>query len=62
MGGEWKKVRQLLTRDERSASKYKNPDGDPRGLWRLGPIFAAEERHDGLMYASPKRGVAATEV
>src|SRR5690606_18912579 len=28
-----------------------NPDNDKRGPWRLGPIFAAEERHDGLMYS-----------
>ena len=50
MGNDWKRVRRLLPRDERSASKYSNPDDDPRGPWRLGPIFAAEERHDGLMY------------
>jgi adenine-specific DNA-methyltransferase len=48
--GDWKKIRNLLPRDEEGASKYKNPDNDPRGPWRLGPIFAAEERHDGLMY------------
>lgn len=47
---EWKKVRGLLPRSEKSAKKYKNEDNDPRGPWRLGPIFAAEERHDGLMY------------
>jgi len=50
LGMDWKKVRNLLPRDEGGASKYKNPDNDPRGPWRLGPIFAAEERHDGLMY------------
>jgi len=50
MGADWKHVRRLLPRDEKSASKYSNPDNDPRGPWRLGPIFAAEERHDGLMY------------
>lgn len=50
MGQDWKKVRNLLPRDEKSASKYKNPDNDPRGPWRLGPIFANGERHDGLMY------------
>ena len=47
---KWKKVRGLLPRSEKSASQYKNPDNDPRGPWRLGPIFAAEERHEGLMY------------
>lgn len=50
MGQDWKNRRNLLPRDEKSASKYKNPDNDPRGPWRLGPIFAAEERHEGLMY------------
>jgi adenine-specific DNA-methyltransferase len=50
LGQDWKNVRNLLPRDEKSASKYTNPDNDTRGPWRLGPIFAAEERHDGLMY------------
>ena len=50
LGLDWKKVRNLLPRDAKSASKYTNPDNDPRGAWRLGPIFAAEERHEGLMY------------
>jgi adenine-specific DNA-methyltransferase len=50
LGEEWKHVRNLLPRTEKSASKYSNPDGDRRGPWRLGPIFAAEERHEGLMY------------
>jgi len=49
-GIDWKHSRNLLERDEKSSSKYTNPDNDPRGPWRLGPIFAAEERHDGLMY------------
>ena len=50
MGLDWKRQRNLLPRDEKSASKYKNPDNDPRGPWRAGPIFAAGERHEGLMY------------
>lgn len=50
MGQDWKKVRNLLPRGAESAAKYKNPDNDPRGPWRLGPIFAAGERHEGLMY------------
>ena len=49
-GNNWKHVRNLLPRDEKSASKYKNKDNDPRGSWRLGPIFANGERHEGLMY------------
>src|SRR5690606_19620834 len=51
MGLDWKRVRNLLPRDEKAASKYTNPDNDVRGPWRLGPIFAAEERHEGLMYS-----------
>ncbi len=50
MGQDWKKVRNLLPRGVESAAKYKNADNDPRGPWRLGPIFAAGERHEGLMY------------
>jgi adenine-specific DNA-methyltransferase len=50
MGLDWKKVRNLLERDEKSSAKYTNPDNDIRGMWRAGPIFAAEERHEGLMY------------
>ena len=50
MGQDWKKVRNLLPRNEESSSKYRNLDNDPRGPWRLGPIFANGERHEGLMY------------
>jgi adenine-specific DNA-methyltransferase len=50
LGADWKHIRNLLPRDEKSASKYTNPDNDVHGPWRLGPIFAAEERHEGLMY------------
>lgn len=49
-GDAWKYVRNLLPRNESSTEKYKNPDNDPRGPWRLGPIFASGERHEGLMY------------
>jgi adenine-specific DNA-methyltransferase len=51
LGLDWKNIRNLLPRDENSSSKYRNPDNDPRGPWRLGPIFAPEERHEGLMYS-----------
>ncbi|WP_170443284.1 DNA methyltransferase [Ruegeria arenilitoris] len=50
LGKDFKDHRNLLPRDEKSLSKYSNDDEDPRGPWRLGPIFAPEERHDGLMY------------
>lgn len=46
---KWRSVRNLLPRDAKSASKYSNPDNDPRGDWRNGPIFASDERHEGLM-------------
>ena len=49
-GQDWKNVRNLLSRNEESTSKYRNPDNDPRGPWRAGPIFASGERHEGLMY------------
>ena len=49
-GENWKYIRNLLPRDEKSLSSYKNPDNDPKGAWRLGPIFASGERHAGLMY------------
>jgi adenine-specific DNA-methyltransferase len=51
LGSDWRRVRRLLPRDQKSAGKYSNPDHDPRGPWRLGPIFAAGERHEGLMYS-----------
>ena len=50
MGYDWKNIRNLLPRDEKSTEKYQNPDNDIRGPWRLGPIFASGERHEGLMY------------
>ncbi|GAX62373.1 hypothetical protein SCALIN_C31_0007 [Candidatus Scalindua japonica] len=50
LGLDWRHKRNLLERDAKSSKNYKNPDNDPKGSWRLGPIFAAEERHAGLMY------------
>lgn len=50
-GTDWRYVRNLQPRDDASRSKYQNPDNDPRGLWRNGPIFASEERHEGLHYS-----------
>ena len=50
LGENWKNVRNLLDRNDKSKSSYKNPDNDPKGPWRLGPIFASGERHEGLMY------------
>ena len=45
-GDDWKNIRNLLERDAKSLSNYKNPDNDPKGPWRLGPIFASGERHE----------------
>jgi adenine-specific DNA-methyltransferase len=65
LGLDWKTKRGLLPREGKSLDKYTNTDNDPRGPWRLGPIFASEERHAGLMYqittpsgrkVSPPRG------
>ena len=65
LGLDWKTKRGLLPREGKSLEKYTNTDNDPRGPWRLGPIFASEERHAGLMYqittpsgrkVSPPRG------
>ena len=50
-GDQWKNIRHLLPRSSESERKYKNPDNDPRGPWRAGPIFASGERHEGLMYS-----------
>ena len=50
MGEDWKRIRGLLPRTGKSAEKYTNPNDDPRGPWRLGPIFAPEVRHADLMY------------
>jgi adenine-specific DNA-methyltransferase len=47
---EWRLFRHLLPREGSARDKYKNPDLDPRGPWRNGPIFSPEERHTGLMY------------
>ena len=49
-GEQWKHIRNLLPRTSESEKKYKNPDNDPRGPWRSGPVFASGERHEGLMY------------
>ncbi|MDP1534528.1 MAG: site-specific DNA-methyltransferase, partial [Rubrivivax sp.] len=51
LGDDWKHVRGLLPRTGKSADKYTNPNEDVRGPWRLGPIFAPEERHADLMYS-----------
>jgi len=51
LGTDWRFSRNLEPRNDKSRSKYRNPDGDPRGPWRNGPIFASEERHEGLQYS-----------
>lgn len=38
MGTDWKLVRNRITRPEKSAKAYRNPNGDPRGPWRPIPL------------------------
>ena len=47
---KWRHIRNLLPREGAARTNYTNPDNDVRGDWRAGPIFASEERHEGLMY------------
>ncbi|MDA0525671.1 site-specific DNA-methyltransferase [Methanococcoides alaskense] len=37
----------LLPRTEEMNNRYKNPDNDPRGLWKAGDLVANEERTNG---------------
>lgn len=38
---------QLLPRTDKMNARYKNPDNDPRGVWKPGDIVANEERKNG---------------
>ena len=38
----WKKIRNLLPREETNSSRYKNPDNDPRGAWLQGACSTAK--------------------
>jgi len=38
---------QLLPRTEKMNARYKNPDNDPRGVWKSGDLVANEERTTG---------------
>lgn len=40
----WKSSRNRIPRNERQAKQYKNPDNDPRGLWRAIPWDAPNVR------------------
>lgn len=53
---KWRNTRNLLPREGSALTKYQNPDSDPRGPWRSGPIFASGTRHDGLMDTRPTTG------
>lgn len=47
----------LLPRTEEMNSRYKNPDGDPRGSWQSGDLVASGERSNGhFLVTSPKTG------
>ena len=38
----WRKIRNLLPREEKNNGRYKNPDGDPRGPWLQGACSTAK--------------------
>lgn len=46
----WKATRNLLPRTEEQESRYKNPDGDPRGPWLQGDNGTAKSGSDALRY------------
>ncbi|MBX2974737.1 MAG: site-specific DNA-methyltransferase [Ignavibacteriaceae bacterium] len=47
----------LLPRTEEMNKRYKNPDNDPRGVWKPGDLVANEERTNGhFIVKSPKTG------
>jgi len=54
----WKKLRNEITRDEKQAQQYANPDGDPDGPWRAIPWDAPNIR-ENLSYPiiTPKGSV-----
>lgn len=42
--GVWRAVRNRLPRTQEQAKQYRNPDGDPKGPWRILPLDAPEVR------------------
>lgn len=40
LGGDWKRVRNRVRRDAKTARQYRNPNDDPRGPWRAIPMTA----------------------
>jgi adenine-specific DNA-methyltransferase len=40
LGGNWRDHRNRLSRDEKTAKQYRNPNNDPRGPWRVIPMTA----------------------
>jgi adenine-specific DNA-methyltransferase len=44
----WKKVRNRLPRDAKTAKQYRNPNNDPRGPWRAIPIDAQGYRKNQM--------------
>jgi len=47
---------QLLPRTDKMNARYKNPDNDPRGVWKPGDIVANEERKNGHYIITGPKG------
>jgi len=54
MGGDWKKVRNRLTRE--GAKEYRNPNRDPRGPWRIVPLTAQGFRPNQMYVITAANG------
>jgi adenine-specific DNA-methyltransferase len=46
----------LLPRTDKMNSRYKNPDKDPRGVWKAGDLVANEERKNGHYIITGPKG------
>lgn len=62
-GGDWRNFRNRLSRDKKTEKQYRNPNGDPRGPWRVLPMTAQGFRKnqmypitgpDGTVHLPPK--------
>lgn len=47
---------QLLPRTDKMNARYKNPDNDPRGVWKSGDLVANEERKTGHYVITGPKG------
>lgn len=46
----WRKIRNLLPREQANNDRYKNPDNDPRGLWLQGACSTAKSGSEKNRY------------